>query len=240
MTADTASARTSVDVGSTNPYVGPRSLRRGELIFGRDLEIRELRASLLAHRIVLLYSQSGAGKTSLIEAGLRLELEELEFQVLPTIRVGYEPPDDAASGANRYRLSVLASLEESHSPEAKLEPAEVAEMGLDEYFFRLDQELPDRDPCLVFDQFEELFTLDPVDWDEKEAFLRELGEALTDRGRWALFAMREDFIAQLDPYLGLIPTRFGTRYRIDLLGPTAAIAAITEPALASRAHAHHR
>ena len=232
MTTDTAPPATSVDVGRINPYVGPRSLRRGELIFGRDVEIRELRASLLAHRIVLLYSQSGAGKTSIIEAGLRPELEEREFQVFPTIRVGYEPPDDAAPSANRYRLSVMASLEASRSPEAKLEPSELAGMGLDEYFFRLDQELPDRDPCLVFDQFEELFTLDPVDWDEKEAFLRELGEALTDRGRWALFAMREDFIAQLDPYVGLIPTRFGTRYRIDLLGPTAAKEAITRPAVA--------
>jgi hypothetical protein len=42
--------------------------------------------------------------------------------------------------------------------------------------------------------------------------------------------MREDFIAQLDPYLTLIPTRFDTRYRIELLGPTTAKQAITKPA----------
>ena len=232
MTADAAAApQLLAGEERANPYVGPRSLGREDRIYGRGREIRELRASLLAHRIVLLYSQSGAGKTSLIEAGLRPELEDLEFQVFPTIRVGYDPPSsDGGPQVNRYRLSVLASLEEARSSDRQLESSELATMGLDEYFRRLDEEDSDRDPCLVFDQFEELFTLDPTDWGEKEAFLRELGEALGDRGRWALFSMREDFIAQLDPYLALIPTRFDTRYRIELLGPTAAKQAITKPA----------
>ena len=234
MTADAAAAPHQLD-GEVrpNPYVGPRSLGREDRIYGRDREIRELRASLLAHRIVLLYAQSGAGKTSLIEAGLRPELEDLEFQVFPTIRVGYEPPpSDGGPDVNRYRLSVLASLEEARPPDQLLDSSELATISLDEYFRRLDEEESDRDPCLVFDQFEEVFTLDPTDWDEKEAFLRELGEALENRGRWALFSMREDFIAQLDPYLALIPTRLDTRYRIELLGPAAAKQAITEPAAA--------
>ena len=37
-------------------------------------------------------------------------------------------------------------------------------------------------------------------------------------GRWALFAMREDFIAQLDPYLALVPNRFAIRYRSTCSG----------------------
>jgi MoxR-like ATPase len=49
-----------------NPYVGPRSLRYGECIYGRDREARKLLELLIAERIVLLYSPSGAGKTSLI------------------------------------------------------------------------------------------------------------------------------------------------------------------------------
>ena len=61
--------------------------------------------------------------------------------------------------------------------------------------------------------------------DAKAEFLTELGVALRDRGRWALFAMREDFIAQLDPYLEPIPKRLASRYRLDLLGVEAATAA---------------
>ena len=107
MTADAAVQPSSVDTGRVNPYVGPRSLGRDDGIYGRDREIRELRSSVVAHRIVLLYSQSGAGKTSLVEAGLRPELEELEFQVFPTIRVGYDPPPlGEGARANRYRLGL--------------------------------------------------------------------------------------------------------------------------------------
>ena len=46
---------------------------------------------------------------------------------------------------------------------------------------------------------------DPTDHEAKTFFVEELGVALRDRGRWALFAMREDFIAQLDPYLAPDP-----------------------------------
>ena len=64
----------------------------------------------------------------------------------------------------------------------------------------------------------------------KASFLDELGVALRDRGLWALFSIREDFIAQLDPYLTLIPTRLSARYRLDLLGPDAARVAVQRPA----------
>ena len=46
---------------------------------------------------------------------------------------------------------------------------------------------------------------------------RRAREALRNRGRWALFAMREEFVAQLDPYVDLLPTLLRTRYRLDLL-----------------------
>ena len=61
-------------------------------------------------------------------------------------------------------------------------------------------------------------------------FLNEVGVALRDRGRWALFSMREDFIAQLDPYLGLIPNRLTTRYRLDLLTAAAAVGTVQHTA----------
>jgi hypothetical protein len=215
-----------------NPYVGPRSIRYGERIYGRDRELDELRDILIAERIVLLYSPSGAGKSSLLEAGLRPELERRDFQVLPTIRVGHEAPSLPGSGrVNRYVLSTLMSLEESRPPERQLPPDELATCTFDDYLRRIAEDGPaELDPCLIFDQFEELFTLDPTDQADKAAFVEEVGVALRDRGRWALFAMREDFIAQLDPLLALIPTRLSARYRLDLLGTAAAKVAARGPA----------
>src|SRR5262245_48657926 len=73
-----------------NPYVGPRPFTRDEhsVFFGRDREIRELSAMVGAYSTILLFAQSGAGKSSLINAGLIPALEKEETQVLPPTRVG--------------------------------------------------------------------------------------------------------------------------------------------------------
>jgi hypothetical protein len=47
-----------------NPYVGPRAFRTGEALYGRGRELNELMNLLIAERIVLLHSPSGAGKSS--------------------------------------------------------------------------------------------------------------------------------------------------------------------------------
>ena len=229
MTTDATQRTTDPEQGRHNPYAGPRSLQQGEPIYGRGREINELRGAILSERIVLLYSQSGAGKTSLIEAGLRPEFERRRFKVLPTVRVGYEPPSETP-GVNRYRISVLTSLERAKPAEEQLPPDELASISLKEYFEGILEDEDGLDVFVIFDQFEEIFTLDPTDWDEKEAFLRELGGALANRSIFVLFSMREDFIAQLDPYQSYMPTRFSNTYRLELLGPSEARLAIQKPA----------
>ena len=54
------------------PYVGPRPFERKDqtLFFGRDREADDLLSLVVAYEAVLFYAQSGAGKTSLINAGL--------------------------------------------------------------------------------------------------------------------------------------------------------------------------
>ena len=58
-----------------NPYVGPHPLDRDQPLYGRDWELQELRDLLASRRIMLMHSPSGAGKTSLIQAGLIPALE---------------------------------------------------------------------------------------------------------------------------------------------------------------------
>jgi energy-coupling factor transporter ATP-binding protein EcfA2 len=95
-----------------SPYVGPRAIRTGERLYGRDREVARLFDLLLAGRIVLMYSPSGAGKSSLLNAGLIPRLRAEGFVVRPTVRVGTEPPDGAPAGVNRYLLAALLSLDE--------------------------------------------------------------------------------------------------------------------------------
>ncbi len=216
-----------------NPYVGPRPYQTGEKIYGRERETRELLNLLIAERIVLLYSPSGAGKTSLIQAALLPQLRQEEFIVLPPMRVNAEPPavdkNETRAPFNRHVLSTLLSLEEAQPPEKRLPLAQLAQMSFGDYF-KQRADLQDKNPVLLFDQFEEILTTAPMERDAKYAFFEQIGAALRDRSRWALFAMREDYIAGLDPYVRPLPTRFSTRYRLDLLGAAAARDAIQKPA----------
>ncbi len=221
-----------------NPYVGPRAFRTGEALYGREREVMDLLNVLIAQRIVLLYSPSGAGKTSLVQAALIPALEREEFRVLPVMRVNLHPDLTAAndgSPPNRYVYSALLSLEESLPVEQRVPAAELAGMGLADYLDRLDQRTTHEgaEPApvvLIFDQFEEILTVDPTDRPVKEAFFAQVGAALRKRHRWALFSLREDYVAGLDPYLRPIPTRGGTTFRLDLLEAEAAAVAIQEPA----------
>ncbi len=211
----------------TNPYVGPRAFLYGERIYGRDRESDELLDLLIAERIVLLYSPSGAGKTSLIQAALIPALEQEEFEPLPVIRLGQAFPERRA---NRYVLSALLSLEQRVLSETALTVEQLTDMQFADYLNHREKSVQKRATVLIFDQFEEILTLDPLDQDAKSEFFRQVGIALRDRERWALFSMREDYFAALDPYLRAIPTRLKSTFRLDLLTAECARRAIQEPA----------
>ncbi|WP_222265675.1 nSTAND1 domain-containing NTPase [Modestobacter marinus] len=222
-----------------NPYVGPTSFRLGDPLYGRDREREDLLDLLVAERIVLLYSPSGAGKTSLIQAALIPSLQEAGFEVLPVIRVTHalKPRPGMPEPRNRYVMSVLLSLEEGVPPASQRPVAELATLTLREYLdAHADRDGRPGNQVLVFDQFEEVLTADPTDEPAKHAFFNELGQTLRDRGHWALFSMREDFLAALDPYLIHIPTRFRTRFRLDLLSVDQALEAMRRPAEQAGVH----
>lgn len=213
-----------------NPYVGPRSFQQGERIYGRDREANELLNLIIAERIVLLHSPSGAGKTSLVHAALIPRLLSRRFDVLPVVRLNLESAAGARRGGqNRYVLSAIASLQETGSTGASSPGREPASLA--EFLAERSSQGDGRFEILIFDQFEEILTLDPTDRDAKREFFSQVGEALRDTNRWALFSMRDDFVAALKPYLLPIPNRFNTTFRLDLLGPEAAALAIQQPAL---------
>jgi uncharacterized protein YjbI with pentapeptide repeats/Tol biopolymer transport system component len=230
---------TEVRYPPPNPYVGARAFHQGEKLYGREQEVMDLLYLLVAERIVLLYSPSGAGKSSLIHAALVPRLEKRKFEILPTMRVNLEPPRgiELLPGSNRYVLSLLLCLEgetgEEEEGAQEIDPQELVHLAgikLAEYLrHRLEGSGSDR-VVLIFDQFEEILTVDPMNLEAKHEFFRQVGEALQDPRCWALFAMREDYVAALDPYKRSVPTQLGITYRLDLLGREAALLAVQEPA----------
>lgn len=114
-----------------NPYVGPRAFTEAEgaRFFGREREAEELFHLLLARRLVLLHSPSGAGKSSLIQARLIPRLRNAGFLVHPIVRVGAELPAGAAG--NRFRVATLLSLDEAQPPAERLPASDLASLPLD-------------------------------------------------------------------------------------------------------------
>jgi hypothetical protein len=260
-----------------NPYIGPRSFKTGETLYGRGLETRRLLDLLIAERIVLLHSPSGAGKSSLIRAGLVPLVEAEGFRVLPVVRVNLDvPPTVTRPGrVNRYVFSFMLSCEEALPEDQRLpieqlaaisielgflnrrarvtfdrlaglgtasgperEPTPLADgpvgakriRSLEDYLVQRLQVKPEEDCVLILDQFEEILTANPNDLEVKTAFFEQLGAVLRNRRRWALFAMREDYMGGLTPFQRHIPSRFSNTFRLDLLSAEAAKEALQQPA----------
>lgn len=197
-----------------NPYVGAKPFERQKL-FGRTREVTELKYLLTAERIVMLYSPSGAGKSSLVNAGLIPAVED-RFDVWGPTRVNSIPPPGVR---NRYTWSAVAGFEKSTDI--------AADIRLKDF---VEKRRSDFNLLLIFDQFEEVLRVDQVDIEAKKAFFVELGELLKeDTALWALFVLREDYLAAFDFYSKLVPTHFQNRYRIDRLTRDAAAQAIEKP-----------
>ena len=232
-----------------NPYIGPLPFTEGKTLYGREQETQVLFDLLISKRIVLLISPSGAGKTSLIQAALLPQLRE-RLWPLPIIRLDSLSATGAGDieSLNPYLMATLHSMEAGRGDE-RMSEAELAQQTLASYLkMRMqnaDAEQPNGVfPVLVLDQFEELFTLDRYDWECKQAFIQQLGKLLSEgidlgpgeegtpqvQQVWALFSMREDYVAELEPYLDLIPTALTFRYRLEPLDRTQATEAIVGPA----------
>ncbi len=217
-----------------NPYVGPRALATGEKLWGRDEETATLYGLLIAERIVLLYSSSGAGKTSLINAGVSPLLRKRKFYVFDGISLRTRPDIEEARGANRYAMATMLSIQQRLPPKEQLAPGTLALMPLAAFFDRMltwAQTQDNRNLVLIFDQFEEILTLDQTDDDAKQSFMLDLGEALENGKVWCVFSMRDEFVVSIDDlFARYVPGRLQTRMRLNLLSRTAAVEAICGPA----------
>lgn len=232
-------------IATGNPYIGPRPFREEDahLFFGRSREARELNGLLATEKLVLLYAQSGAGKTSLLHARLIPELKSKEFEVLPVGRVSGDAPP-GLHVENIYIFNLMQSLLDERTDSETL-----ARISLADFLKRLnykeagyfydqsaqadafddDGNLPIR-RIMIIDQFEELFSTHVEAWQRREDFFSQLAQAMEDdRFLWVLLVLREDFLASLDPFAHYLPGITRARYYMQQLDRRAALQAVKRP-----------
>jgi tetratricopeptide (TPR) repeat protein len=230
--------------------------------FGREREVNEVRSLIIAEPIVLLYAASGAGKTSMINAGVVPGLEE-QYEVLSMGRLrsaseDVTPPPSVGNvfvlnALDKYIRGATARNAPDQTPRQRIRkdtsfPAEDDQrfasgsaygptptplsvpLFLSSRKLSLSEGTP-RPRLLIFDQLEELFyaSHEPRITYRKE-FFGQVRQALAeDKSLRVLFAMREDYVAHLDRFAGVLPGGLQTRYRLEPLRWNAALIAVIEP-----------
>lgn len=215
-----------------NRYPGPRSFTGDDrhLFFGREAEKQELFRLIVLNDIVVVFGESGSGKTSLLQAGVCPELEERQYQpVFIRLNNTAEPPE----------LQVCHRLKEGgYIPKDMPENSTLWEYFSRFWHVNLGEVYT---PVVVFDQFEELFTLYKPE--ARRQFIAQFAVVANGRPPEGLspevataprvkfvFAIRSDFLYLLDELSAEIPAILRCRYQLRPLDHARAAAAITRPA----------
>jgi len=167
--------------------------------FGRDREIAQLFNAVHASNLVLIYGRSGTGKTSLVQCGLANKFDNTDWlPVTVRRRDGFE---------RSLRAELLKHLK--RAPDASADESLtslVRELFLEHY----------RPVYLIFDQFEELYTIG--DEHERTAAYQAVKSLLAPGLPCKLLiVIREEYIAELSALEEVVPQLFDNRIRIETM-----------------------
>ena len=245
-------------VDDRNPWLGLASFTEEtrQYFFGRDEEVAELARRVQRKLLTVLFGQSGLGKTSILRAGLVPRLRGQGYcPVYVRIDYGRDSPEPAEQIKQAIRLNARRSGEWTQAGVA------VEGESLWEFLHHRDDVLRDESgrtliPLLIFDQFEEIFTLaqsDDFGRARAARFIAELAdlvenrppkefeakleedESAAERFDFArsdyrvLIALREDYLAPLEGLKQAIPSISQNRLRLAPMTGTQALAAVLEP-----------
>jgi len=162
-----------------NPWHGLRTYVEGETIYGRSEEIQLLTLLILQNKQSVIYGKSGIGKSSILNAGIfpkirkknvfpiciRLE-HSSDIPYLEQIKNTIQEEIDKANGLIKIKEIVNKTLQET----------------LWEFFHRVEYYNENGEriiPLLVFDQFEEIFTLEN-DVKKVNNFFRQMADVINN------------------------------------------------------------
>jgi hypothetical protein len=257
-----AEARTApaddVAVDSDNPWLGLFSYSEESRAYfhGRDEETAELCRRVQRKLLTVLFGQSGLGKTSLLRAGIVPRLRSEGFCPV-YVRIDYAAGSPVPSEQIKQGI-FKASVAAGHwtRPGSAVEGE-----SLWEFLHHRGDLLRDADgrtlmPLLIFDQFEEIFTIGQADDAGRlraKQFLADLADLVENRPPAALeariedddaaaadfdfaradyrvlIALREDYLAHLESVKGSMPSITQNRMRLARMTGTQALSAVLDP-----------
>jgi type II secretory pathway pseudopilin PulG len=250
----------SVDtaIDARNPWLGLASFTEetSDYFFGRDEEIAELARRVQRKLLTVLFGQSGLGKTSILRAGL---VPRLRSQGYCPVYVRIDYAAEAPEPAEQIKQAIAQTARGS----GEWTRAGVAAVGesLWEFLHHRDDVLKDETgqtltPFLIFDQFEEIFTLaqnDDAGKARAARFIQDLADLVENRpphefearlenddsaaemfdfGRSdyrVLIALREDYLAPLESLKRAMPSIAQNRLRLAPMTGQQALAAVLKP-----------
>lgn len=156
-----------------NPWLGLESYQENQIIYGRNEEIEDLSQRVLNDFDTIVYGKSGIGKTSIINAG-----------VLPIVRKnGFVPIVLRLDHSNKKKY--ISQIKEAIGKDVEIietASAKNVDKELLWEFFHRHKFLVDGERVklmLVFDQFEEMFTLQQTAIIRNE-FFKEFADVLNN------------------------------------------------------------
>jgi len=253
-----AAQNPAATVDERNPWLGLASFTEETraYFFGRDEEVAELARRVQRKLLTVLFGQSGLGKTSILRAGLVPRLRSQGYcPIYVRIDYGKDSPEPAEQIKEAISRAARQFGEWTQSGVA------VAGESLWEYLHHRDDVLRDETgktliPLLIFDQFEEIFTLaqsDDFGRARAAKFIEELGDLVENRPPKALeakfdaddssaehfdfarsdyrvlIALREDYLAPLEGLKKSMPSISQNRLRLAPMNGTQALAAVLQP-----------
>ncbi len=177
-----------------NPFKLLESYKESEseVFFGRDSEIASLYNLLQKTRLVLVYGPSGTGKTSLIRAGMPKVFKLSEWFPISISR------KENINDSLKRELRKITQKENLSLTDSVKEIFEKKWMPI----------------YLIFDQFEEIFTLGEDD--EQKVFFKNLKVLLeNDLPCNIILSMREEYIGYLYEYEKYVTQLFDHRFRVE-------------------------
>ncbi len=246
------------EVDAEHPWLGLASFSeetRG-YFYGREDEVAELARRVQRKLLTILFGQSGLGKTSILRAGIVPRLRP-EGYCPVYVRIDYareSPPP-----AEQIKEAIFRATQASGAWTQSGVAAEGESLW--EFLHHRDDVLKDASgrtliPLLIFDQFEEIFTIAQGDeFGRRRAaqFLEDLADLVENRAPKALeeriehdeaaasrfdfaradyrilIALREDYLAHLEGLKGLMPSITQNRMRLARMTGAQALAAVRKP-----------
>jgi HEAT repeat protein len=202
-----------------NPYkfLYAYDVQDKDIYFGREKASAKLIQSIQKDRLTILHANSGAGKTSIINAGISFEL--IQNGQLPIYARAYRDP------VNSIKQAICSHMLGPW-------PDILDDLGLQEFLGLVCAHLSrkTKEIIIIFDQFEEYYIFWP-DKNYREPFLQEVSSCYFDEmlPLRFLISIRKDYYSDLADFRPFIPSVFYNEYRLDAMTHAEARTAITEP-----------